>query len=100
MPRLPSFGELMQNIISYMEFAVWVEHMQLDDYDHSARLAFDCIEASFREMLCKEEHQSWEDLQWQFEDEFPVWMVRAETTLGLKLPKHSRGTINCQGLRF
>ena len=100
MPTLPSFEQLMQNIISYMEYAVWVENMQLDDYDQSARLAFDCIEVSYRNMLAKEEEQGWEDLQWQFEDEFPVWMVMMETTLGVLLPEHSRGSTNCQGFRF
>ena len=100
--RLPSFEELMRNIISYMEYAAWVENslQVLEDYDHSARLAFDCIEASFRSMLAKEEEQGWEDLLWQFDDEFPVWMVRAYTTLGTLLPKHSRGESNCQGRRF
>ena len=95
-----SMESINEQIHSYLDFALWCEKREIQDYELEQRMAFEMIEQSCRNFLAREEEELWNDLTIQFEEEEPIWMVRYWTTIGVKLPAKGRecNACNFQGL--
>ena len=90
--EFPTFEDILGQMEAYIDFQIYVEKafQPTLDYASSQIAAFLYIEESYRNCIAKWESEDGQDMLDTFEDEFPVWMVRFQTTLGIKLPACNR----------